>query len=77
MVPLHPEGSESPDTANMDRASYWRDFYDRVIAFEETILGQMLDLPREMSEGERRLVQETNIGPLSSLIEDFKGRRDL
>jgi hypothetical protein len=73
----HPEGSESPDTVDRTRASYWREFYDRMIAFEEVILREMIDLSSEMPEEERRLVEETNTGPLSSLIENFKGRRDL
>jgi hypothetical protein len=77
IIPPHLEGSESPNTSGRDRATYWREFYDRVIAFEETILSQMIDLSREMTEDERRLVEETNTGPLSSLIEDFKSRRDL
>lgn len=73
----HPEGSESPDTVGRARASYWREFYDRMIAFEGVILREMIDLSSEMPEEERRLVEETNTGPLSSLIENFKGRRDL
>jgi hypothetical protein len=76
-VPPHSEGSESPETADRTRATYWREFYDRMITFEEAILSQMIAISREMPEGEQRLVEETNTGPLSSLIEDFKRRRDL
>jgi hypothetical protein len=77
MIPRDPEGSESPDTADRDRATHWGEFYDRVILFEETILSQMVDLSSEMTEEEQRLVKETNTGPLSSMIEDFRARRDL
>ena len=76
-VPPHPEGSETPDTVDRTRATYWREFYDRMIAFEEMILREMIELSSEMSEDERLLVEETNTGPLRSLIEDFKGRRDV
>ena len=48
-----------------------------MLAFEEVILGQMIALSSEMPEEDRRVVEETNTGPLRSLIEDFKGRRDL
>ena len=77
ILPPHLEGSESPHNSARDRATQWREFYDRMIAFEETILGEMIDLSREMTEEEQRLVQETNIAPLSSMIEDFRVRRDL
>lgn len=76
-MPSLPEGSESPDTADRARATHWREFYDRMLAFEEVILGQMIALSSEMPEEDRRVVEETNTGPLRSLIEDFKGRRDL
>ena len=75
--PLRPEGSESPETADGARAAHWREFYDQVIAFEERILRQMIDLSSSMSAEQRQLVEETNIGPLRFLIEDFKLRRDL
>ncbi len=76
-IPSHLEGSAEFENANPERASYWRDFYDRLAEFEETILAQMLELSRNMPEDQRRIVDETNIMPLRSLIDDFKRRRDL
>jgi hypothetical protein len=66
-----------PNASDRDRATYWREFYDRMIAFEEKILSRMIDLSREMTEDERPLVEETNTGPVRSMIEDFKSRCDL
>ncbi|HEY8810923.1 MAG TPA: hypothetical protein VIO86_00370 [Candidatus Dormibacteraeota bacterium] len=76
-MPLHPEGSESPETADSARAAHWREFYDQVINFEERILRQMIELSSNMAEEQRHLVQETNIQPLGALIDDFKRRRQL
>jgi hypothetical protein len=70
-TPSLPEGFESPETADTERAAQWRQFYDQVISFEEGILGQMIELSRDMSAQQKRLVQETKIGPLRFLIENF------
>ena len=37
----------------------------------------MLEPSRNMPEDQRRIVDETNLAPLRSLIDDFKRRRDL
>jgi hypothetical protein len=76
-TPLHPEGSESPENADSARAAHWRQFYDQVINFEERILRQMIELSSNMSEDQRLLVKETNIQPLTVLIDDFRRRREL
>jgi hypothetical protein len=60
-----------------NRAAHWREFYDRAIASEEQIHDQMVELSREMPEDQRRLVEEADIEPLSSWIEDFRRRRDV
>lgn len=76
-LPPDIEGSESPESADSERAAYWSEFYDRLIAFEEAILGQMKDLSQNMSKDHRVVVEDTNIKPLGALIEDFRRRRDL
>jgi hypothetical protein len=70
-TPSLPEGSESPETADTERAAQWRQFYDQVISFEEgNPRPDDRAVPGYVGPAEAP-VQETNIGPLRFLIEDF------
>ena len=71
------ERGESPNASSQERAAYWVEFYERLVAFETEILATMESLSARFSEEEARAVELTNIGPMRELIADFERRASI
>ena len=71
-----PPEIETPGSVPRARATYWAEFYDRLVQFESRILATMIELSAKLTGDEKKMVEETNIQPLRDLIADFARRRD-